>query len=266
MGQPVLSIVVPVYNEQDGIGDCVDRLRQYLDSTRMPWEIVVVDDGSTDGTVHRAQALAAQDPRVRLHRALHRGKGAAVRQGMLAASGAWRFMADADLSMPPEQIGRFLQSLRDRASALHVVIGSREAPGARRVGEPWRRHAVGRAFNWLVQALLLPGVQDSQCGFKLFSAAAVNAVFPHTTIDGFAIDVEVLLLSRKAGFRVREVGIEWHCRHDSRVSVWRGAAAFLEVLRVRWTAWTGGYRGVGPSPHTASTESLDAVARYADVR
>ena len=261
----MLSIVVPVFNEEHGVGDCVERLRRYLDGTRMPWENLIVDDGSRDGTADAVRALSARDPRVRLLCGPHRGKGAAVRQGMLAASGAWRFMADADLSMPPEEIGRFLQSLRDRASASHVVIGSREAPGSRRVGEPWRRHAVGRVFNWVVQTVVLPGVRDSQCGFKLFSADAAAAVFPHATIDGFAFDVELLLLSRMAGFRVRELGIEWHCRPDSRVSVWRGAAAFLDVLRVRWNSWTGRYRHVEPSPRTDSTELLDAVTRYANV-
>jgi hypothetical protein len=133
-----------------------------------------------------------------------------------------------------------------------VLIGSREAPGSERVGEPWRRHVVGRAFNLLVQAVVLPGIQDTQCGFKLFSAEAATALFPRTTIAGFAFDVEVLTLARLAGYGVREVGIEWHCRPDSRVSAWRGAAAFADILRVRWNSWTGRYRGI-PAPAASGT-------------
>jgi glycosyltransferase involved in cell wall biosynthesis len=246
---PLFSVIVPAYNEAAGITGTVERLARYLAGTALSWEIVVVDDGSADATAATVEALAASDARVRLVRGGRRGKGAAVRRGMREASGTWRFMADADLSMPPENIGRFFTALKGPGPAPHVLIGSREAPGAQRVGEPWRRHVVGRAFNLLVQALVLPGIQDTQCGFKLFSAESAAALFPRATIDGFAFDVEVLTLARRAGYGVREVGIEWHCRSDSRVSAWRGAAAFADILRVRWNAWTGRYRGIpGPAP------------------
>jgi glycosyltransferase involved in cell wall biosynthesis len=262
---PFLSIVVPVFNEGPGIADCVQRLADYLDGIGARWEIVIADDGSTDATVAIASAIAARDARVRLSGGAHRGKGAAVRRGMLAATGDWRFMADADLSMPPAEIARFLDLARRNPAHVHVVVASREAPGARRIGEPWRRHAVGRVFNRLVQVLVLPGIDDTQCGFKLFSARAATAVFPRTTLDGFAFDVEVLLLARRAGFTVHEIGIEWHCRPDSRVSVWRGAAAFADVLRVRWNAWTGRYRRE-PIASASGDERIDNVPRRAGVR
>jgi len=255
---PAFSVVVPAYNEAAGIADTVQRLTRYLAGTAFSWEIVIVDDGSADATVATVEALAAADSRIRLVRGGRHGKGAAVRRGMLEASGAWRFMADADLSMPPGNIARFVAELKGAEPAPHVLIGSREAPGSERVGEPWRRHVVGRAFNLLVQAVVLPGIQDTQCGFKLFSAEAATALFPRTTIAGFAFDVEVLTLARLAGYGVREVGIEWHCRPDSRVSGWRGAAAFADILRVRWNGWTGRYRGI-PAPAASGPAELERV-------
>jgi glycosyltransferase involved in cell wall biosynthesis len=255
---PILSVIVPAYNEAAGIASTVGRLSQFLAGTALSWEIVVVDDGSADATASTVEGLAAKDAHVRLVRGGRRGKGAAVRRGMLEAAGSWRFMADADLSMPPENMSRFFAALERADAALHVLIGSREAPGAERVDEPWQRHVVGRVFNLLVQAILLPGIQDTQCGFKLFSAEAVTALFPRTTIDGFAFDVEVLTLARRAGYGVREVGIEWHCRRDSRVSMGRGAAAFLDVVRVRWNAWSGRYRGI-PAPAASGPAKLERV-------
>ena len=255
---PLFSVVVPAYNEVAGIAATVGRLSRYLASTRLSWEIVVVDDGSADATAATVEALAAADAHVRLVRGGRRGKGAAVRRGMLEAAGTWRFMADADLSMPPENIERFFAALRSADPAPHVLIGSREAPGAERVGEPWRRHMAGRAFNLLVRLFLLPGIHDTQCGFKLFSAEAVTTLFPRTTIDGFAFDVEVLTLARRGGYGVREVGVEWHCRSDSRVSLWRGAAAFGDILRVYWNARSGRYRGI-PVPSKSGPAELERV-------
>jgi dolichyl-phosphate beta-glucosyltransferase len=238
---PELSVVIPAFNEAASIAASLSRLRDYLDRERLAWEIIVVDDGSTDTTPAAVRAVAASDPRIRVTLAGHRGKGAAVRRGMMEATGAWRFMADADLSMPADNIARFFAAQREMSPRPHIVIGSREAPGARRIGEPWQRHVAGRLFNYLVQAIGVPGLRDTQCGFKMFSAESARALFPQTTIDGFAFDVEVLFLARQSGFVVREVGIDWHCRLDSRVSLWRGIAAFADIVRVRWNAWRGKY-------------------------
>jgi len=249
MNSVQLSIIVPAFNEAANIEATVNRLRTYLESEPLSWEIIVVDDGSGDETAGVVRALAARDPRVRVTVGARQGKGAAVKRGMLEAVGAWRFMADADLSMPPENIGRFFAALRD-APATDILIGSREALGAQRVGEPWRRHAAGRLFNYVAQAVGVPGIRDTQCGFKMFSADAARALFPQTTIDGFAFDVELLFLARRFGFTVREVGIEWHCRVDSRVSLWRGVVAFGDILRVRWNALRGSYESVDHGPRT----------------
>ena len=232
--------MVPAFNEERSIARCLRELRAHLDQLGLAWEIVVVDDGSGDGTGALVEQHAAADSRIRLIRGGRGGKGAAVRRGMLEARGAWRFMADADLAMPPDNLDRFIRVASD-SPAPHVVIGSREARGAQRVGEHWLRHAIGRIFNGYVRLLVLPGIADTQCGFKLFSAQAADALFPRMTITGFAFDVELLVMARRAGFEVREAGIVWHGRADSRVAVSRGAAAFGDVLRVRWNAWTGLY-------------------------
>lgn len=250
-----LSIVVPAFNEQKSIGRCLEELRAHLERLGLAWEIVVVDDGSEDRTAAIVEDVAAGEARIRLIRSGRGGKGAAIRRGMLDARGAWRFMADADLAMPADNLDRFL-SVVSRAPAPHIVIGSREAAGSRRVGEHWLRHAIGRVFNWWVQLLVLPGISDTQCGFKLFSAQAAAALFPRLTISGFAFDVELLVLARRAGFAMRETGILWNGRADGRVAVSRAAAAFGDVLRVRWNAWAGRCGAVQPGPAPAAPVSL----------
>jgi glycosyltransferase involved in cell wall biosynthesis len=208
-------VVIPAFNEAGRLPQCVRRVRAYLGTYLRDWEIRIVDDGSTDGTVAAARSAAADDPRVIVQVEPHRGKGGAVRAGMLAAHAPLRFLCDADLSMPIEQIDRFLALAPRHAD---IVIGSREGAGARRVGEPERRHLMGRAFNLLVQTLVLPGIEDSQCGFKLFTGEAADALFGRATLDGFAFDVEVLALARRAGYRIAPVPITWHFNADSRVS------------------------------------------------
>jgi hypothetical protein len=162
---------------------------------------------------------------------------------MLAAHGAWRFMADADLSVAPEDWSVFLDAARE-PEAADVIVGSREAPGARRIGESLARHLIGRAFNGVVQLLALRGLNDTQCGFKLLSADAAATLCPHLTVQGFAFDVELLFLARRGGFRIREVGVVWTSRRESRVRVSRGAAAFLDLVRIRWRQWRGRYAGL----------------------
>ena len=230
---PFLSVVVPALNEEGCIGSFIERMRDELSRLVPSWEIVVVDDGSHDRTASIVAAEAARDGRVRLISGPHQGKGAALRQGLLSATGDWRFMADADLAMPPDNLARFLAAI-EGPDPPQIVIGSREAPGSERIGESAARHVIGRVFNWTVQLLALPGVHDTQCGFKLFSRAAVETLVPRLTVAGFAMDVELLFLARRAGLAVREVGIIWHGRDDSRVAFGRGAEAFLDIVRMRW--------------------------------
>jgi glycosyltransferase involved in cell wall biosynthesis len=239
VNQPFLSIVVPAYNEERRIGPCLERLRQALPELVPSWEIIVADDGSQDGTREIVEAEGRNEPRVRLLALPHHGKGDAVRRGLLEARGEWRYIADADLATPPDNLTRFLAHTQDPDSAL--VIGSREAPGSTRLDEPWIRHWIGRFFNWFVRLVIIPGISDTQCGFKLFSARAVALICPYLTIQGFAFDVEMLALARRAGLSIREVGVTWDGNQESRVAFGGGAAAFLDVLHIRWRLWRGAY-------------------------
>jgi dolichyl-phosphate beta-glucosyltransferase len=234
-----LSIVIPAYNEAERIGQTLADLIAVLGSLSISFEVRVVDDGSRDGTRDVVQDAQRTDGRIVLQREPHRGKGGALRAGLLAAPGALRFMCDADLAMPPGEIPRFLALVPERCD---IAIGTREGPGARRVGEPAYRHLMGRAFNALVRYALLPNLQDTQCGFKLFSGKAVEAIIPLTTLEGWALDLEILYIARIQGWRIREVPIEWHHDAQSRVSVmrdpWRMAA---DVWTIRSNARRGLY-------------------------
>ena len=230
-GEIFLSIVIPAFNEERRLPATLDRLATFLGGQAWTWEIRIVDDGSADGTVRVGEEASRTTPGIVVQREPHRGKGGAVRAGLMAARGQYRFMCDADLSMPPEELPRFLPPT---LQASDVAIGSREGSGARRVGEPLRRHITGRCFNYVIQLLAVPGISDTQCGFKMFTAESVRAIFPHATLDGWAFDVEVLCIARALGLRVVEVPIEWHHRDESQVSVLRDSWRMLrDVMKVR---------------------------------
>ena len=234
-----LSIVIPTYNEEAIISETLGQVAEFLQTRGYTWEVVVADDGSTDATARLAGNFAQDNPQVRLLNLSHRGKGGAVRDGMLEATGQYRFICDADLSMPIEQVERFFPPL---AQALDLAIGSREASGARRIGEPAYRHMMGRFFNALVRVLAVPGLRDTQCGFKCFRGEIVPLLFNRQTMDGFAFDVEVLFLARKENLSIGEIGIDWHFRQGSKVRPLRDAIAMTrDLLAIRWRDWRGCY-------------------------
>jgi len=239
MRSPFLSVVVPAFNEEGRIARTISQVVGELERLAIDAELIVVDDGSTDRTASLVADAALADARVTLVRAGHAGKGAAVRRGMLAARGAWRFLADADLSMPISELTRFLDAAQ-RGDG-DILVGSREARGARRIGEPWVRHAIGRVFNWMVKIVVLRGIDDTQCGFKLFSARAAQALFPLQQLEGFGFDVEILFLARRAGLAIREIPVTWVYGRESKVNVASGARGFLDLLAVRWNQLRGAY-------------------------
>lgn len=235
----VLSIVIPAYNEERRLGATLAELAGFLNQQPWDWEVRVVDDGSVDGTSRVVDLRHRGDERIVLQREPHRGKGGAVRAGMLAARGDFRFLCDADLSMPLHELPRFLPPNLDN---VDLAIGSREGHGARRVNEPVYRHLIGRVFNRTVKWLAVPGIEDTQCGFKMFSASAVEAIFPFVTINGWAFDIEVLTIASRRGLRIVEVPIEWHYREESQVSMLRDGVRMLrDVVKIRARVKRGEY-------------------------
>lgn len=223
-----MSVVIPAYNEERRLPPTLGTVVAHLRGLGQPFEVVVADDGSADAT---AAVAGDAGPEVRVLRLPHRGKGAAVRAGVLAARGDLMLVTDADLSTPIVELDRLVEALE----RCEVAIGSRHVAGAR-VPVPQRpdRRVMGRAFNLLVQALVLPGLRDTQCGVKLFRRDAGLAVFERCQSDGFAFDVEALALARGLGYRVAEVPVEWRNSPDSRVRPLVDVPRmFLELLTIR---------------------------------
>jgi dolichyl-phosphate beta-glucosyltransferase len=237
---PRLAIVIPAYNEAKRIWRTLHTLRHHLHGSRHDWELRVVDDGSEDETAKIVTRVARDERRVTLQREPHRGKGGAVRAGMLAVRAELCFLCDADLSMPVRELARFLEKVPRECD---IAIGSREGEMARRVGEPFYRHAMGRVFNTMVRKSVLPDIHDTQCGFKLFSARAARAIFDKATIPGWAFDIEVLAIARAQGWRIREVPIEWHYGTESQVAPVRDSYRMLRDLwKIRARTRRGAYR------------------------
>jgi glycosyltransferase involved in cell wall biosynthesis len=236
---PALSVVIPAYNEAERLPRTLERVREYLEGRGGDYEIVVVDDGSTDATVERARAVGGARLSV-LGSPGNRGKGHAVRRGMLAARGARRLMSDADLSTPIEELERLSARMDE---GFDVVIASRALLGARiEVRQGAFRENMGRVFNGLVRAAVVPGLRDTQCGFKLFTAKAAEQAFARCRLDGFAFDVEALFVARRLGFRIAEMPVVWRNDAATRVGAWRGFTAFLDLAAIRWNALRGRYR------------------------
>jgi dolichyl-phosphate beta-glucosyltransferase len=242
---PELSLVIPAYNERERLPRTLRAIRRYLSEQDRDAEVIVVDDGSDDGTAELASRRAERWPALRVLRTAHGGKGHAVRAGLLAARGRYVVFCDADLSMPITELHKLLPpDGADGAEGMDgaVVIASREAPGARRYGEPLRRHLMGRAFNLLVRALALPGIEDSQCGFKCFRSDLARRLGAAQTLDGWGFDVELLYIARRWGYRVVEAPIEWHYAPSSRISPLRDAWHMTrDVWTVRRNARAGRY-------------------------
>ena len=237
MPKTFLSVVIPTFNEEARIAGTLDSVIEYLVSRDYPWEIVVADDGSTDHTAQLVGRVIVEHPNVRVLRLPHRGKGWAVKNGMLAAEGEFRLLCDADLSVPIEHVERLLPlfDAKPGGAGSDIVLGSREAPGAARIGEPSRRHIMGRVFNRIVSLLAVPGLTDTQCGFKCFRGETAENLFPRLTLDGFAFDVELLHLARKLGLPYSEVGVDWYYRPQSKVRPIRDSLAMtLDLIKIRW--------------------------------
>ena len=223
--RPLLSVVIPAFNESARIIDTLDELAGYLDVQEYASEVLVVDDGSVDDTAGLVRQWAADRSDTFVISIPHAGKGWAVRAGMLAARGSYRFMCDADLAMPVHWIGTFIERME---SGLDIVIGSREAAGARRFDEPAYRHVMGRVFNWVVRLLAVSGFQDTQCGFKCFRAEAADELFRLQRTRGMGFDVEILFLAVKKGLSIEEMPIDWYHQAVSKV---RPGADTIDMLK-----------------------------------
>jgi dolichyl-phosphate beta-glucosyltransferase len=239
MKAPALSVVIPAYNEAARLPRTLRHLDAYLRETHPDHEILVVDDGSTDGTAEVARGAGLPALSV-IDYAPNRGKGHAVRRGMLAARGTRRLMTDADLSTPIEELERLAAALDAGAD---IAIGSRDLSDSNVVvRQPWYREGMGRLFNVFVRLLVLPDLRDTQCGFKLFTAGAAEAAFAPGFLDGFSFDVETLYIARRRGLRIAEVGVTWRNDAATHVSLRRGAEAFLDLVTIRANGARGRYR------------------------
>jgi dolichyl-phosphate beta-glucosyltransferase len=255
-GRPALSLVVPAYDEAARIDDSLRRIAGWAPSWPGPVELLLCDDGSGDDTLARLRGFAEGQPGARVLACPHRGKAATVTAGMLAAAGDLVLFSDADLSTPLEEATALAAAIRDGAD---VAIGSREARGARREAEPGYRHLLGRGFNWLVRALVVGGIKDTQCGFKMFTRAAAQAIFRRLRRYGpdaplvrgpmvTAFDVEVLLVARKLGLRVAEVPVRWVHAEGSKVRPVVDALRMgRDVVMVKLGDLRGDYEPAGPA-------------------
>jgi len=230
----MLSIIVPAYNEEQRLPATLIRMRSYLDGRDEPYEVLVVDDGSSDNTLAMSRDIARGWPQLRVLALEHNtGKGAAVRLGILSATGQHRVFSDADLSTPIEEVEHLRARLHGRCA---VAIASRALPGSRiEVHQPGRREVMGRTYNRLVRVAALRGLHDTQCGFKAFTAEAALACFTPLRTLRFGFDAEVLLRARRLGWTVEEVPVRWEHKEDSRVSAMRDSVGVLvDLIRLRF--------------------------------
>ncbi len=252
---PDLSVIIPAYNEERRLPATLSSVYGYLEKTLKEtgrtYEILVVDDGSHDGTCEVVEEFArhqveseneGEQEKIRLvSYAPNQGKGFAVRTGMLKARGDYLLMNDADGSSPIEEVERLLEGMKPD---YKVVIGSRakEDPTAK-VNALFYRKYIGNTFNLIVQSLLLPGVKDTQCGFKLFERNAAQDIFSVARLNGYAFDVELLYIARLRGYKLHEVAINWNNMEGSKVNVLTDSPRMLmEVLGITVGAWFGTYK------------------------
>jgi glycosyltransferase involved in cell wall biosynthesis len=234
-----LSIIIPAYNEESRLPRTLEQVFHFLGKQSFSFDVIVVENGSTDRTFEVVQEFAVRHKNLRVIHNEERGKGGAVQRGVREATGKYVFICDADLSMPVEEISKFLPPV---LTDFDIAIGSREAPGAVRYNEPYYRHLTGRVFNTLIRWMVLPRLQDTQCGFKCLRAEVARDIFPFQTLTGWAFDVELLYIARRHGYQILEIPIDWYFNADSKVRVLRDSwRMFVDLLVIRRNARLGLY-------------------------
>ncbi len=229
--RPHLSIIIPAFNEEERLPDTLTKIADFVQSQNFVAEVIVVDNASADRTAAIVADFASRYPFIRYLYEARRGKGAAVRTGMLSVHGDYRLISDADLSVPITEAKEFLPPVR---ANYDIAIGSREIKGAARYNEPLYRHLMGRVFNLIVRLLVLPGLHDTQCGFKCFRDDVARDLFPESKIDGWSFDVEILCMARGKGYRVIEVPVNWFYGQKSKVNPARDTWVMLkEIIEIR---------------------------------
>jgi glycosyltransferase involved in cell wall biosynthesis len=254
MLEPYISIIIPAYNEAQRLPETLALVRDYLEEKDFVAEVLVVDDASQDETVAVVQAIQKRFKQLKIvENMVNKGKGGVVKQGMLQAIGTWRLFIDADNSTPIQELNKFLlvtegkavtvgavrRSAAQKALISHelpeVVIGSRYLRAdSIKIKQPWKRRVLSRISNWFIQRTVLPGIQDTQCGFKLFSAKATKEIFPQLTLTGWAFDVELLTIAWYLGYNIYEVPVDWF---DARRSKLRAIKAVSQSSKDLWRVW-----------------------------
>jgi dolichyl-phosphate beta-glucosyltransferase len=237
----LLSLVIPVYNEEKRIGSSLSEIIAYFQRNGYSYELIVVDDGSTDRTVEIVKELIAGIQSGRLLCARHGGKGAAVRKGVLNAKGQYVFFTDADLSTPIAELDKFLEQLNQ---GYKVVIGSRKMTGANvEVHQSWLRESMGKVFTWLTNVILTKNISDVTCGFKGFSRPVAQEVFSRQQVNNWSFDAEILFLVQQYGYLIKEIPVRWRNDPATRVNLLEDTVrSFLGLLKIRANDWRGKYR------------------------
>ncbi len=217
----------------------LEQISEFLQKQSYTAEVLIIENGSTDRTLKVAQNFTEKYKNLSVFKEEQRGKGNAVRRGMLEAQGEYRFFCDADLSMPIDEVNEFLPPTLIETD---IAIASREIPGAVRIDEPQYRHLTGRVFNTLIRLLVLPSLQDTQCGFKCFRSEVAEEIFHLQTLNGWSFDVEILYIARRKGYQIREVPIHWRFNADTKISVLQDSwQMFQDLLTIRRNARRGLY-------------------------
>lgn len=259
MNDIFLSVIIPAYNEERRIGKTLAAIRQYLSKQDYDYEVIVSDDGSRDTTIPVVQIIQEGWSQLRyLKVPYNQGKGAVVKRAVLDARGKFLLFTDADNATPIEEIEKLLPYTKD----FQIIFGSRHCPGAKvYISQAWHRILLSRLSNILIRILAVPGVYDTQCGFKLFERNAGKNVFANVTLDRFGFDFEALMIAKRLGYKMKEVGINWYNDEESKVRTGREAIRTLrDLFKIKWRMIRGVYNSVGyvhqaPLPRNTEEET-----------
>lgn len=247
MSEFFLSIIIPAHNEEERLPPSLELVADFIQQQSYPIEVIVVENGSSDQTLQVAQSFQQKMPFLRVISKQQSGKGLAVKSGMLAARGTYRIFCDADFSMPVSEISKFIPAENE---AYDIAIASRELPGSRRVDEPEFRHLIGRVFNALVRYSLLPGLHDTQCGFKAFRGAIVPHLFNLQTMPGWSFDAELLFIAQRFQYKIIEVPITWHYKPGTRLHIFKDSIQMAsDLFTIRRNARQGLYDQKNQASH-----------------